>query len=97
MLHSRVGSWSYPPTIDYGGKTYQGQSLWLILKIRKLRTEKVLYHWDRYKCYKSFTGVIFTVALAIGYIDEYLIECSTLAWRVGLHNALFVHQQCGLT
>jgi hypothetical protein len=42
VLSSTVGSWPYPQTLDWAGKAYQGQTLKLIAKIPKLRTEKVL-------------------------------------------------------
>jgi hypothetical protein len=38
MLHSEVGYWPYPQTLDEAGKACQGQTLWLIRKIRQLRT-----------------------------------------------------------
>jgi len=38
MLHSRVGSWTYPETLEH----------WLITKIRKLRTKKFYNIGPRY-------------------------------------------------
>ncbi len=43
MLHSRVGSWPYPQTVDQAGNNCQGQTLQLITKIHKLRT-KIFYN-----------------------------------------------------
>jgi hypothetical protein len=40
MHHSWVGSWPCPQTIDQAGKTWQGQTLKLITKIRKSRTKE---------------------------------------------------------
>ncbi len=42
MFYFMVGSWPYPSTIDYAGKAYQGQTLYHITRIHKLRTKKVL-------------------------------------------------------
>jgi hypothetical protein len=33
MLHSWVGSWPHPQTLDLAGKACQGQTLWLITNI----------------------------------------------------------------
>ncbi len=37
VLHSEVGPWPYPETLDLAGKACQGQTLELITKIRKLQ------------------------------------------------------------
>ncbi len=40
MLHSRVGSWPYPQTLDQAGKTCQVQKLQFTTKIRKITDAK---------------------------------------------------------
>jgi hypothetical protein len=42
VLHNKVFHWPYPQTLDWAGKAWQGQTLWLITKICKLRQQKVL-------------------------------------------------------
>jgi hypothetical protein len=37
VLHSSIKSWPYPQTLDKAGKACQGQTLYLITKISKLR------------------------------------------------------------
>ncbi len=44
MLHYRVGSWPYPQTLDQTKKACEGPRVQLIMKIRKLRTQIVLYY-----------------------------------------------------
>jgi hypothetical protein len=38
----RASFWPYPQTLDLAGKACQGQTLYLITNIHKLRTKKVL-------------------------------------------------------
>jgi hypothetical protein len=33
VIHSRVGSWPYPPTLDWAGKACQGQRSGLLWKV----------------------------------------------------------------
>ncbi len=40
MLHSRIGSWPYPQTLDWGGKACQGQTPSLLLKGVTFRRKK---------------------------------------------------------
>jgi len=40
--HSRVGSKLQPKTLDYGEKTFQGQTLQLLMNNGKLRRKKFL-------------------------------------------------------
>ncbi len=46
VLHSRVGSWPYPQTLDLAVKACHGQTLQLLTKISKLRPQQVLYDWS---------------------------------------------------
>jgi hypothetical protein len=41
VLSSRLGSWPYPQTLNWTWKACQGQTLYLITKVRRLWTEKV--------------------------------------------------------
>ncbi len=77
MLSCKVGSWPYPR--DKAGKACQGQTLKLIVKIRKLRTKKVLKHWALRPEFKTLRTCNLR-KMAIFHGNLFSCQLQTQAW-----------------
>jgi hypothetical protein len=68
VLHSRVGSWPYPQSLDYAGESWQGQTLELITKISNYWSHNIQHSEIQPEDYEHNNVLI---RWRITYIDTY--------------------------